>query len=270
MRKSVILLCVAQTVVGAWGCASVEDPSASSTVGSEQVGQTTDAIKESKTFDVQFSGCTEFAGIGLVPYANARPLVPAQFTLAGDTTNSVIVVRVADCSGVIVDGHDVGAGTVSQIGLTIVAPDGTGDINNYTVWYDTTSEYLAKRLKKSGVNARHAPELDYDYTPNGDGTGNLSIESDRQPRYTVGGAVIEPTAAPVPFEANWFKASYSSTTKMDTPIAAIQFGQITSVLHTKAHSDLGKLIGGSSLTFPVLDSYNTFPAATMHVTDTAN
>lgn len=261
MRKSLALLCVAQVAVGA-GCAAVDDPSADRT---EQVGQASDAIKASKDFDVQFTSCTEFAGIGLVPYANARPLVPAQFTLAGDTTTSLVVVRVANCADVVVDGHDLGPGTVSQVGITIVSPNGSGDINNYTVSYDTTSEYFTKRLKNAGINARYAPGIEYEYSPNGDGTGFLEVEAPRQ-KFEVSGSVTEPTAGAVPFQAVWWRTSWGDTAKTDTPIPAIQFGQISSTLHTKRSSELRQLIGGTTLTFPVLDSYNVFPAATMHVT----
>src|SRR6185369_17951556 len=71
----------------------------------------------SRDFNVDFNTCTEFAGIGFVPAENARPLVPPQFTLAGDATNAVIVVRVADCADVVVDGHHEGRTRTSQIGI---------------------------------------------------------------------------------------------------------------------------------------------------------
>ena len=90
------------------------------------------------------------------------PAVPASYALAGDTTNAQIVVRVASCDDVVVNGHDEGEGIVSQVGVGVISPDGTGDINNYTLWYDTTSLRLAARLALTGVNARFAPNLDFD------------------------------------------------------------------------------------------------------------
>ena len=46
-----------------------------------------------------------------------------------------LVVRTARCSGIAVDGQEAKPGEVVQIGAVTVPPDGTGDINNYTIWH---------------------------------------------------------------------------------------------------------------------------------------
>jgi hypothetical protein len=52
---------------------------------------------------------------------------------------------------------------------------------------------------------------------------------------------------------------------MSSVFPAIRFGSGTMTLTTDAHSALGRLIGGPSLTFPLLDSYNSFDTAHMVV-----
>jgi hypothetical protein len=52
---------------------------------------------------------------------------------------------------------------------------------------------------------------------------------------------------------------------MDTTLPAIQFGGGSSTLFTDPENALGQLIGGATLTFPALDSYNSFPGAHMVV-----
>ena len=62
-----------------------------------------------------------------------------------------------------VAGQRPNIGSIAQIGLVIVPPDFTGDINNYTLWYYTSDAKLATQLREAGVNAQHVPTLDYDY-----------------------------------------------------------------------------------------------------------
>ena len=64
------------------------------------------------------------------------------------------MVRVADCRALSIDGGAPEAGIVAQLGVSIVSPDGTGDINNYTAWYYTTSKRLAVALRHLGVRAQ--------------------------------------------------------------------------------------------------------------------
>ena len=52
---------------------------------------------------------------------------------------------------------------------------------------------------------------------------------------------------------------------MRTVLPLIRFGSGTMTLTTDPRSALGRLIGGASLTFPLLDSYNAFDSARMAV-----
>jgi hypothetical protein len=88
----------------------------------------------SANFPVEFTDCVESIGVTLVPTALARACVPAQFILVGEGQPvTPLVVRTASCRGISVSGHEPKAGEIVHIGLVIVPPDGTGDINNYTI-----------------------------------------------------------------------------------------------------------------------------------------
>ncbi|MBV9377187.1 MAG: hypothetical protein JO320_19405 [Alphaproteobacteria bacterium] len=96
------------------------------------------ALADSRSFNVQFAGCTEFVGWGPVSLAAAQTLVPAGYVIAGAKNGeAAIVVRATSCEEVSVDHSPAQPTELSQIGINLVAPDGTGDINNYTVIYVT-------------------------------------------------------------------------------------------------------------------------------------
>ena len=216
--------------------------------------------------NVDFSNCTEFAGIGFVPAANARALVPARYALAGDATNALIVVRTAHCEQTLVNGERSRAGTLSQIGISLVGPDTTADINNYTLWYTTTDPLLAAALLTKGIRAELDPSLRFVFEPSGAG-GTLSVGDHPlfAPAYRLQGPVVTSTAEPVVFTASWWQNGFATTSQMRTVFPAIRFGSGTMTLTTDPNSALGRLIGGASLTFPALDSYNAFDSAHMVV-----
>jgi hypothetical protein len=189
--------------------------------------------------------------------------------LGGDANGVPFVVRVAHCQAMSIDGAAPQAGTVAQLGVSIVSPDRTGDINNYTAFYYTTSQQLARQLQLAGVPADYAPQLRYDLLPNTDHTaGTLNIGVPGRPAFRIAGPIVEPPPAAVPFLANWWIQGGIGLTKMSTPIPALRFGQATSTLQTPPGSRLGRLLGSSTETFALLDSFNRFPGAQMTVTVT--
>src|SRR5215510_6546532 len=96
-------------------------------------------IDDQQDFNVEFTNCVESIGVGLVPTEVVQPLVPAGFHLVGEGQPvTPIVVRTADCGGIAVAGERSKAGSVVQIGVVIVPPDFSADINNYTLWYYTS------------------------------------------------------------------------------------------------------------------------------------
>ena len=225
--------------------------------------------QESKAaFDVEFRDCSEFAGLTNVPTTKARKLVPAKFQLAGTAENAVMVVRIANCKAARIGNYVARNATVAQVGISINAPEGVGDINNYTLAYYTDSPLFMLRLRALGIAAQYVPTLDYDYARNAARTGGtltIRVPYPAMPRFSVLSAVQEPVAAAVSFRAIWWHDDGHKTVKMDTSLPGISFGAAVTKLSTQSDSSLGKLIGGTMAVFPLLDSFNRFSEAQMQV-----
>jgi hypothetical protein len=92
--------------------------------------------------------------------AKAASLVPAPFSVlqivAANVSTAAIVVRATSRASVRVNGGDPVPTNMSQIGVEIVAPDGTGDIKNYTAIYVSNSPDLVAAFNHAGVVAAHA------------------------------------------------------------------------------------------------------------------
>src|SRR5262245_12777737 len=74
-----------------------------------------------RSLDVQFPDCIESIGVGLVPLAKARALVPAPFVLVGEGQPvTPLVVSTADCGGISVEGARAKPGSIVQVGAVIV------------------------------------------------------------------------------------------------------------------------------------------------------
>lgn len=228
------------------------------------VSSQTSAVSN-QDFDVDFTNCAEFAGIGVVPAANARPRVPAHYALAGDANNAVIVVRVASCASSVVDGKSLDVTRTAQIGITLAGGDATADINNYTLAYASNQAQLHARFKSAGVDADLSNDLQLSLAS---GALQAASSSPHTPSFQVPGSAAVPNSTPVQFIASWWADGNHGVVRSRTVFPAIRFGGSTVTLTTPAGSDLSTLIGGTSLTFAVLDSYNTFASSHMEVRDT--
>jgi hypothetical protein len=215
-----------------------------------------------KDFDVTFAGCAEFAGIGFVPAANARPLVPTSYSLAGTAANAVVVVRVVRCSSSVVDGKSLGETLTSQIGISVTGQDTTADINNYTLFYATNQPLLHARYEAAGLKTDQTNEIDLELS-------GAKLEADssssKTPEFEVEGASAVPTAAPVQFVASWWGNGPHGVVRSRTVLPTIRFGSSTVTLTTPLGSALAKLAGSTQLKFALLDSYNTFASAKLEV-----
>jgi uncharacterized protein (DUF697 family) len=245
----------------AWGCGAnaASDVAPGSGLGAEE------SALGNKDFDVDFSNCAEFVGIGFVPTANARPLVPAHYTLAGDANNAVIVVRVSRCAGSLLDGNVNGETTTSQVGISVTGQDTTADINNYTVFYATNEPVLHARLTAAGLGSDNTNDLSLEFSG---AALDVASSSAHTPTFEVNGSAAAPTADPVQFIASWWADGNHGVFRQRTVFPAIRFSNSTVTLTTPAGSALAALVGGTSYTFALLDSYNTFPASHLEVRDT--
>ena len=218
-----------------------------------------------KPLEVAFANCSEFAGITTIAMKDARPVVPSSFTLAGARDAVPFVVRVAHCERVSIAGFAPEAATVAQLGVSVASPDGTGDINNYALWYYTTNARLAVALRQYGVPTQWVPQLRYQLGLDAHSRLSINVAPGR-PAFRINSAVADPTSAPVSFTANWWAESDLGRTKMSTPIPALQFGSAATTLKTAHAGDLGQLLHSSTATFAVLDSFNRFATAPMITT----
>ncbi len=230
--------------------------------GGESVGTSSEELSWGP-LEVSFGDCNEVASVTPVPYANARAIVPAAFEIAGDGAIAPFVVRVGRCEVVRVGGGPPEAGTIAQLGVSVVSPDGTGDINVYTNWYYTTSARLALRLNVLGVPAQWAPRLDYDLES---GTLDVDVRFPAHPRFSLAAAVVEPGPAAFPSSVNWWRQHGSKVTKMNSAIPGARLGVATTTLTTPPGGALAAVLGASTASFPFLDSFNRFADATMTVT----
>lgn len=220
-------------------------------------------------FSVDFSDCTEFAGVGPVDFSKASALVPPEFTtlLVGSTGG--LVVRATNCKALAVDGGRPVPTSISQIGIEIVPPDNTGDINNYTLLYVSNNLELVRAFRGAGVPALYDPSLTYQFTYDSTGKAGelyVEVESSGLPAYFLSGTEIDPTAPGSVFDANWWYATPRTVVKQASHFPDIAFGSPSVTLTTDRTSDLGKLIGGNTDSdfhlFPVRGIY---PSAHMEV-----
>jgi len=221
-------------------------------------------------FTVDFAQCTEFAGVGPVNFAKASALVPSVFTTLPVGSTGGIVVRATSCASVKVNGGRAVPTTISQIGVEIVPPDGTGDINNYTLIYVSNNPDLVLALRLAGVPALLDPTLTYEFTYDSTGTsGELYVEADSLglPPYFLTGTESDPTGPGSDFKANWWFAAGGSVVKQASDFPNIAFGAANVSLHTDRHSALGQLIGGNTdADFHFLPVRGVYSSAHMQVT----
>jgi hypothetical protein len=219
---------------------------------------------------VDSSGCREVANVGLAPTANLRPLVPAQFSLAGGTSETTpFVVRTVRCDSVSVDGDKGRPTLLVQIGAVILPPDGDGDINNYTLYYDTDNAHLAEGLAHRGVPARLVPQLEESLALNPDGSGDYRfvVPPPFGPALVFAGPVGAPSTTPIPFTANWWATSDQGTVKMASDYPELFYnGNSVSLTLPESSALAGTLDASTVSSWPALALFDNFPSAHMVVT----
>lgn len=221
----------------------------------------------SKDFTVQFDQCGEYVGIGNVPADRARSLVPSEYALAGDATHAQLVVRVASCAEVTVDGKKTGPARTAQIGVMLNEPEAGGDINNYLLWFVTDSGKLHGTLQAAGIKNGNDQQLKLAFEPiGGEGTLAIDVSAPGFPAFPLLGTAQAPSTPPQSFLANWFADGGQGTLRMQTSFQQLRFGEASLVLTPSPASQLSDLIGSPSLEFGVLNSYNEWQTATMHAT----
>jgi hypothetical protein len=233
------------------------------------------AAAQTHGFTTQFSHCSEFAGEGLVRLAVAQKLVPANYTITGAAAGSArIVVRMTHCDGIQVAETPKLPTTISQIGVNIDAPDGTGTINNYVIVYVSNNPFLVRALQLAGAPAQYDPSITYQYTLGGNGTSGVlygAAPNPGVPAYFLYGPETEPPPNSAQlFIANWWFGS-RVVVKEATTLPAISFGTSGVTFYTSKDSVLGALVGGNAYSaFTVLSLHGEYDTGKMIVTATSH
>lgn len=221
-----------------------------------------DELSDYLGFQVAFSDCVESIGVGLVPTENIEDLVPPEFILVGSGSPvTPLVVRTARCK-MSIDGQRPRTRNIVQIGAVIVPPDGTGDINNYTLFYYTDDLRLALRLNLAGVNAQYVPTIQYQV--GSDNSFAVRVPLPGVPRFGLAGSINPSTVPAGSFLANWWQKSQCGTVKMSTNVPIIAIGGANLVLSTSAQNQLGQIVG-ESFSFQLVQQFNKFGNASMDV-----
>jgi len=265
MRASILGLSAVFPILVA---CNVDQPAPAGTdVGSAIQADTAagNASKQSaQSFDVDFKNCHESIGVGLVPTDVAQSMTPDGFVLVGTGSPvTPLVVRTSHCESLSFDGGHGHPVSIVEIGAVVVPPDGTGDINNYAYWYYTDDRQLSKRLEGVGVPAQHR-HIDYDYDADDtDSNFHVSICG----VLSVDGTVDPSTTPDGSFDANWWKTAFggTGTVKMATFLPVQEIGSANLVLSVPQGSAIAGLTG-TSMQFPLIQQFNTFPSAHMAVT----
>lgn len=223
-----------------------------------------DKKSDAKGFSVEFTHVVESIGVDLVPTELAQLLVPDDFILAGDGGPvTPIVVRTAHAD-ISINGGRPRRGTIVQIGLVIVPPDFSGDINNYLLDYYTTDARLAHHLNKLGVNARHVENIDFDLDrDHGADTAQMTVSVPRT--LSLSGEVAASHTAAGSFDAIWWSQTSKGILRMETSVPEIFIGTADLELTTDPDGPLGQLLGGGTSNFVVLQQFNLFRKAQMEV-----
>ncbi|HEX6765878.1 MAG TPA: hypothetical protein VF103_10385 [Polyangiaceae bacterium] len=232
----------------------------------EAAGTEASELRRFVDFDVSFADCVESIGVTLASTDTVGSLVPSPFVPVGaGTPVTPLVVRTASCGRISVDGKRGSPGSVVQLGAVIVPPDGTGDINNYTFRYYSDAGKLVEALERAGLSATKA-RIDYRFD---DAVGapslDVAVKAHGRAELHLGG-VVAPTSAPAgSFLANWWVDTRRGALEMSTNVPAIAIGSAALVLDVRADGDLDELFGATSIAFPILQQFNAFDAAEMHV-----
>lgn len=228
------------------------------------------ALASAHELTVSFVECTESIGVTLAPTAEVRERVPEAYLLPGDGAPvTPLVVRTAHCDGVSIGHHAVGEATLVQIGAFLIPPDGTGDVNTYAFWYQTTNVTLALALRLFfDVDAQFVPRIDYsvgEVDSNGQADFGVRVRAPGRPRFTLDGSVTPAGFPAANFVANWWQDTSRGTVKLSTWVPSGTLGSAALVLDTSS-PQLVDVLGTSTATFPIIEQFNTFGSAAMTVT----
>jgi len=191
--------------------------------------------------------CVEPSVTVPVPVERARAAVPEPYvprSLSGDPASADVLLAVARCRSLSVDGRALPGGTVVDAGVVIHTPDGTPGAHVYQLWHLSDAREVSARMAAVGVRGGQVAGLAVgDGGPGALETATATVPWSESP-YDLG---IEAAAGATPAASTtWWHRGPRGVVRLDYtfPRAASRFG--TGRVGARAGSPLARLLGGAS------------------------
>jgi hypothetical protein len=209
--------------------------------------------------------CKEFVGITPAPLANVDPRVPPAFTVVQpEPGRASLVVRVARCASLRVDGGAPRPYTLSQIGAVIEPPATPGDIDVFALFQTTDDLEVATLLSRLGFYTTWQPGLSFTFSPSLPGRVVVTASVPGPFRHEVAGTGTFPSSAPAPFVANWWGIRGTSTPLAQARVGGVRFGDGSAIRAiAPVGSGLAVVAGRNLIDFPSFAVTGAFPYATV-------
>jgi hypothetical protein len=194
------------------------------------------------------SDCVEPSVTVAVPVDRARAAVPEPYvprSLSGDAASADVLLAVARCERLNVDGQTVSGRVVVDAGVVIETPDGTSGAHVYQLWQLSDSREVSAAMASVGVRGGQVAGLGVDdaSTALADGARATVPWTDSPYDLAVDGAVGDATSAS---STTWWHRGPRGIVRLgySFPRAASRFG--AGKVSAREGSPLAQLLGGTS------------------------
>lgn len=125
-------------------------------------GAAADAGDLKPAFSYGGTDCVEPGVTVSVPIDRARAAVPEPYvprSLSGEADRAAVVLVVAKCGALDLDGRAVAGRTVVDAGVVIESPDFSGGAHVYQLWHLSDAPAISERMAEVGVHGGHVGDL---------------------------------------------------------------------------------------------------------------
>lgn len=206
-----------------------------------------------RSFEETGRECWELVLFATASAADVRPFVPATYLMVGEPGAVTLVVDGMKCVDLAVAGGKDGAGNVSDVGVLIEPPDGSGDLSVYGLWQPTNREDHAARDRALGLRTFDAPLLDVRGSPSGGvktpGNGRASFKVPWEANAYAADAqvgLVSPKTAPFT-RTVWWHDSEKGTVRVTHTVSPADLYSAAGTVTAGAGSDMAKVLGGSGV-----------------------
>lgn len=215
-------------------------------------------------FEAEYTGCDEFAGVGIIPVANVIDRVPDDYIVIEAIPGfAIVVAQAGSCQEITVNGGFARPGIFAQFGVAVVPPLAPGNGDFYQLMYATDHPQLAAKLKKLGVNAKHASQISYEISA--EPTLEIDVPKPHDLAFSLSGPITLPDpgapANPTTVFNYYAQTSHHGNVLQSNVVEGIRFGGGSGVTLTAEGCGMEDIVGGDTLTFPFFSSPEIFDHA---------